>query len=211
MDHRLFFQGGRLMRIFASIIVVAGCLAAVAGCHTTATIEKTVPSGTSLVLELVNGVSSAGNTAGDAVSARVAQDIVVAGKVVIPQGSTVSGKVTQARGLKKIGGRALLGVEFHTVDLPTGSTSIRAAFFREGKSETKKDAATIAGATAGGAILGRVLSKDHEARGTAIGAIVGGGAGTAIAAGTHGEEIVLPAGTRLSLHLQGPTTVKVEA
>jgi hypothetical protein len=173
--------------------------------------ETQVPSGTKLELELLDSVSSADSNVGDAVQARVASDVVVGGKVLITAGSPVSGTVTEARGLKKIGGRALLRLEFDSIDLPTGETPIRAAFFRQGKSETKKDAATIAGATAGGAILGRVLNDDNEARGTAIGAIVGGAAGTAIAAGTKGEEIVLPTGTHLALHLQAPVIVKIEA
>lgn len=190
---------------------LASCLIVTCGCAAKAMKEEQVPPGTKLEVELLDSVSSADSSVGDAVLARVASDVVVGGKVVITAGSTVSGSVTQARGLKAIGGRALLRVEFDSIDLPSGETPIRAAFFRQGKSETKKDAATIAGATAGGALLGRVLSDKHEARGTAMGAVIGGAAGTAIAAGTKGEEIVLPSGTRLALHLQGPVTVKIEA
>src|SRR5262245_25307509 len=192
-------------------VCLASCLVFGIGCAAKALKDETVPSGTRLEVELLDGVSSAENTAGDAIMARVAQDVVVGGKVVIPAGTSVAGTVTEARGLKKIGGRALLRIEFETVDLATGEAPIRAAFYRQGKSETKKDAATIGGATVGGALRGRIPANDHEARGTAIGAIVGGAAGTAIAAGTKGEEIVLPAGTHLAVHLQSPVTVKVEA
>jgi hypothetical protein len=195
--------------ILATCLMVM-CVIATFGCGARAMIEKTVPSGTRLEVELLDSVSSAESAVGDGVSARMAEDVVVDGTIAIPAGATLGGRVTEARGLKKIGGRALLRVEFDTVDLPQGSAPIRAAFYRQGKSETKKDAATIGGAAAGGALLGRLLSKDNEARGTAAGAVVGGAAGTAIAAGTKGEEIVLPSGTRLTLHLQGPVTVKVE-
>jgi polygalacturonase len=171
----------------AIAVCLASCLVLSIGCAAKALKDETVPSGTKLEVELLDGVSSADSSTGDAVNARVAQDIVVGGKVVIPAGTTVSGRVTEAHGLKAIGGRARLRLEFETVDLATGEAPIRAAFYRQGKSETKKDAATIGGA------------------------IVGGAAGTAIAAGTKGEEIVLPAGTRLAVHLQSPVTVKVEA
>jgi len=43
-------------------------------------------------------------------------------------------------------------------------------------------------------------------------AIIGGlAAGTAIAAGTKGQEIVLPSGSQLVVRLQAPTTIKVPA
>ena len=199
------------MRTTLFATTVAAATALFYGCAAAPMVEKTVPSGTTMSVELLDSVSSASSSPGDAVEGRVNEDVVLDGKVIIPAGSTVSGKVTEARGLKAIGGKALLRVEFNSVDLPSGETPIRAAFYREGKSETKKDAATIGGAAAGGAILGRIFSRDHEAKGTAVGALVGGAAGTAIAAGTKGEEITLPSGTRLALHLQSPVTVKVAA
>ncbi len=188
---------------------LATILALSYGCAAHSTVEKTVPAGLVLNVELLDTVSSASNSPGDSVTARVNQDVVVDGKLVIPAGSTVSGTVTEARGLKAIGGKAKLRLEFNAVELPLGEIPIRAAFAREGKSETKKDAATIGGAAAGGALLGRIFDRSHEARGTVTGALIGGAAGTAVAAGTKGEEVTLPSGTRLALHLQSPVTVKV--
>jgi hypothetical protein len=198
-------KGMIAMVVITAAVFYYGCGAV------TPMVEKTIPSGTTMNVELLDSVGSATSSPGDSVQGRVKQDVVLDGKVVIPAGSTVSGSVTAARGLKKIGGKAILGVTFNSVELPSGETPIRAAFYREGKSETKKDAATIGGAAAGGAILGRILSRDHDAKGTAAGAIIGGAAGTAIAAGTKGEEIHLPSGTQLALHLQAPVTVKVAA
>ena len=199
------------MRRIPSALSLGICVMTAVACGAKPTIERTVPSGTPLHVELLDTVSSAQSSAGDAVAARVTQDVVVDQKVVIPAGSTVSGQVVEARGLKAIGGRALLRVVFESVDLPAGDAPIHAAWGREGKSETKKDAATIGGATAGGALLGRLLSHDHKTHGTVAGAVVGGAAGTAIAAGTKGEEVVLASGTHLELRLDGPVTVKVEA
>ena len=179
------------------------------GCSALPTVKKTVPTGTTLQLELVDSVSSAGSEPGDSVQARVVKDVLVDGKVAIPADSTVTGRVVSARGLKKIGGRPLLSLEFTAVETPTGETPIRAAWSRMGKSETKKDAATIAGSAAGGAILGRILDKDDEARGTLVGGLAGGAAGTAIAAGTKGQEIQLGPGAHLTVQLQAPVTVEI--
>jgi len=198
------------MNKIALTSAMAALLAVSYGCAVRPVMEKTVPTGTRLDVQLLDTVSSASSSPGDTVRAQVNEDVVLDGKVVIPAGSTVSGTVAEARGLKVIGGRSRLRVEFNSVELPSGETPIRAGFVREGKSETKKDAATIGGAAAGGAILGRILGRGHDAKDTALGAIVGGAAGTGIAAGTKGEEIVLPPGTRLALRLQAPAEVRVE-
>ena len=199
------------MRRSFRVSLLTSLLVFLAACSGGAVVDKTVPAGTRVTLELVDGVSSAGNHPGDAVTARVVGDIVLDGAPVVPAGSTVTGRVTQARGLKKIGGRALLRLEFTAVDTPTGTAPIQAAWTRLGKSETKKDAAIIGGSAAGGALLGRAIDGNHDAKGTLIGGIVGGAAGTAIAAGTKGQEIVLPSGSQVIVHLQAPTTVKVPA
>lgn len=195
-------------QILATLVMA---LAFFGSCSVKPTVKKTVPTGTVLQLELVDSVSSLGSTAGDSVQARVVEDVRVDGQVVIPANSQVSGHVVNARGLKKIGGRALLSLEFTTVDTSSGETPIRASWSAQGKSETKKDVAIIGGSTAGGAILGRVLDKNDEARGTLVGGIIGGAAGTAIAAGTKGQEIQLPSGTQIRVHLQTPVTVEVQA
>ena len=176
--------------------------------------EVTVPSGTQLVVELQEGVSSAENQIGDVINARVVEPVSMNGEVVIEAGSQVTGRVTQAVRSKKIGGRARLGLELTGLELPSGETStISAAFYREGKSQTKKDAATIGGAAAGGAILGRVIGHDRgkEADGTAVGAIVGAAVGTGIAASNRGQDIVLPQGTKLSIRLDAPVRLSVDA
>lgn len=173
-------------------------------------VVKTVPAGTRVSLELLQTLASNSNRPGDRFRARVARDVVVGGEVAIPAGSEISGVVTEAVALKKIGGRAKLGLEFTSVEPPSGNSSeIKASYFLVGKSETKKDAATIGGAAAGGALLGRIIGhqNDHDARGTTVGAVVGGAAGTAIAAKTKGQEVVLPSGHVIQVALEAPADV----
>ena len=191
------------------VSVVATSVALSLGCMAKAAIEKTVPSGTIMRLEMVDSVSSAGSKAGQSFQARVAEDVLIGGDVAIPAGSLVTGRVAAARGLKAIGGRALLSLELTAVDTPYGEVPMHATWSRLGKSETKKDAAIIGGSAAGGAILGRAMSKDHDAKGTLVGGLIGAGAGPAIAAGTKGEEIHLPSGSPLTVRLQGPVTTKI--
>jgi len=169
-----------------------------------------IPAGTQLDVSFLDSVSSAESQPGDPVRVRVMSDILQEGIAVVPAGSVVVGSVTEAVPLKKIGGRARVGVAFTRLELTSGRTaSIHTTFSQEGKSETKKDAATIGGATAGGALLGRMIEDDDKSKGTLIGAVVGAAAGTAIAAKTDGEEIVITSGTRVSLQLLESATVTV--
>ena len=104
---------------------------------------------------------------------------------------------------KKIGGRAQLSMEFTSLKVASGGESpIEASFHGEGESQTKKDAAIIGGAAAGGAILGHAIGKDDKA--TVLGALVGGAIGTGIAARKRGEEVTLPQGIAVEIHLDSP-------
>lgn len=173
-------------------------------------VAMTVPAGTELHIEFLDGVSSTTSVAGDVFRGRVVQDVVVDGTTVIPAGTMIEGSVTEAVSLKKIGGQAKLALTFSRLDLPDGEVaSIAASYAQAGKSETGKDAGTIAGATAGGALLGRIIGKKDKGKATAIGAVVGAAAGTAIAAKTAGEEVELPAGTTVAVTLETPATINV--
>ncbi|MGH9464277.1 MAG: hypothetical protein ACRD0X_01440, partial [Thermoanaerobaculia bacterium] len=127
------------------------------------------------------------------------------GRVVVPAGSRVVGAVADAHSARKIGGRAILSLRFHTLELPAGaSVPIAASFASAGRSQAPRDAAIIGGSTLGGAILGEAL---HEGEGGIIGAVVGGIAGAVGAKRTHGRPVEVPAGTVMSIELAGPVTV----
>lgn len=174
-------------------------------------VVKTIAAGTAVSVQFLDGVSSKASRVGDGFRAKVMEDIVQDGVVVIPAGSMIYGDVTEAVPLKKIGGQAKLALEFSRLELASGGTAVIHASIAEiGKSETKKDAATIGGAAAGGALLGRLLSKDSKTKGTVVGALVGAAAGTAIAAGTKGQEVEIPAGTDMKIKLDEPVQVTVQ-
>ena len=133
------------------------------------------------------------------------------GEVVIPRGSEILGEVTEAVPLRKVGGQAKLALRFTDLVLPSGATvPIDASFVQQGRNETGRDAATIGGAAAGGAILGRILNKGNRSRGAVIGAIIGAAAGTAIASQTPGEEVVIPEGSVVGLQLDDAIEVRVQ-
>jgi hypothetical protein len=173
-------------------------------------IVKTLPVGTELQVTLETPLSSKTNQVGDAVTARLSQPLMVDGMTAIPEGAPVAGTITEAVPVKKIGGAASLGVRFDAIQLHGETVVINASIQQKAKSETGKDAGTIAGATAAGAILGRVLSKHDKTKGTIIGAVVGGAAGTGAAVATKGKEVEFAAGTPFVLKLEDETNVTVQ-
>jgi len=176
------------------------------------TIPVTVPAGTHLEVELTRTLASNTSSPGDAFRARVNEDVVQDGVVVIPRGSEILGEVTEAVPLKKVGGQARLALRLTDLVLPSGRTvPVQASFVQEGRNETRRDAATIGGATASGAILGRILGKGDRSCGSIIGALIGAAAGTAIASKTPGEEVVIPEGSVVTLRLDDSVQVRVRA
>jgi hypothetical protein len=155
-------------------------------------------------------VSSDTSQPGDTFTARLVEPVRVAGDVVIGTGTTVHGNVVEAIPAKKVGGRAKLNLQFTSLTLPSGKQApIVASFYEQGKSQVKKDAATIGGAAGGGAVLGRIIGhqNDKDTEGTAIGAVVGAAVGTAIAATNQAQQVTIPSGTTIDIQLD--TAVKV--
>jgi hypothetical protein len=168
-----------------------------------------VPAGATFEVEFTQGLASNASAVGETFRARVVADLRLDGAIAIPAGSEVLGVVTDAVGARRIGGKARLTVKFTDLVLPSGSTlPLHASFLEEGKSRAGRDAATIGGSTAGGALLGRILS--NGGRGTIIGALVGAAVGTAIASKTAGEEVVIPEGSVISLKLDQPLAVDAQ-
>jgi type IV secretory pathway VirB10-like protein len=171
-------------------------------------VELVVPAGTALALEFAAPIASNTVAAGSVFAATVTNDVYVGRALAIPAGTEVLGTVTEAVPAKKIGGQARLALSFTHLRLATGETiPIAATFAEAAKNQTGKDAATIGGSAAGGAVLGRVIDHGDRTRGTVLGAVVGGAIGTAIAAQTPGEEVRIAAGTVIEVRLTAPVTV----
>jgi biotin carboxyl carrier protein len=165
-----------------------------------------VPAGTQLSAEFVSPLSTKTAKVGDRVEARLAEDLVVDGRRVALAGARLEGSVTQVvSGSKKIGGTPTLGVNFDGLELAGGGmAAISGQIVQQGKSDTAKDSAKIAGAAAAGAIIGHQIDDD---KGKLIGGLLGGAAGTAAAAKTGGE-VEVPAGTVVGFVLDAPVRVE---
>jgi hypothetical protein len=169
--------------------------------------SETVPTGTVLKVRFDETLSSDSSQAGDRFRATVVESVRVNGRIAIPVGSTIAGRVVDAQPSKRFGGRAQMNLEFTSLTVESGiETPISASFHGQGESQTRQDAVTIGGATAGGAVVGKVLGDDSED--TALGALVGGAIGTAIAARNRGEEVTLPEGITVEIHLDAAVALR---
>ncbi len=164
-----------------------------------------LPAGTQFQAALVNEVSSKSAHLGDPVSARLSDDVWVAGRRVIPAGALVYGTVTEVvSGSHQIGGVPTLGLRFDGLELQPGKViGIHSTLVQQGKSDTGRDTAKIAGGALAGAILGKQVGDN---KGRLIGGLLGGAAGLAAAKNT-GTDVVFPAGTRLTVTLDAPLPV----
>lgn len=173
------------------------------------TIVLTLPAATPIEIEFDDALSSETSFEGDRFRATVVRDVLDEGHVAIPVGSRLRGIVASVVPEKRIGGQARLALSFDRLELPWGEAMpLQATLDVEGEPQKKKDAATIGGAAAGGAVLGRVLSN-KKSKGTAIGAILGAAVGAAVASENAGDPVVIEPGTLAELLLEAPLEVAV--
>ncbi|MEE8137900.1 MAG: hypothetical protein V3T81_03370, partial [Thermoanaerobaculia bacterium] len=127
------------------------------------TVPLTLPAGTELDVELLEAVSTEKSQVGDPVRARLVHDLEVDGTVAVPAGVRVEGSVIEVDRGRGIRGQARLVLSFDRLEPSDADpVAIHATYAAVGRNQAKKDAATIAGSAAGGAVLGRVLSKKNR-------------------------------------------------
>src|SRR5512139_537329 len=188
-----------------SIALGTGLLAGLLAAPAAAAIRQ-LPAGTSIPVTLETSVSSATNRPEDRVDARVRADVVSGGKVVIPEGSELRGRVVSARRSGKVKGRAYLSMAFD--ELVVDGKTYRIATRRIGvqaKPNHGRDAAIIGGGTGAGALVGALIDGKE---GAAKGALVGAGTGTGAVLVTRGSEVTFNSGSRWRVHLAEPLVIE---
>jgi hypothetical protein len=165
-----------------------------------------VASGTALPIAFTSAISTKTAKVGDPVSARLTSALVVDGRQVAPAGAAVTGVVTEVySGSREIGGTPRLGLRFEKLSLGEGrSVAIAGDIAQQGKRESGRDAAKIAGGAVLGAVLGKQVDDD---KGAVLGGLLGGAAGAAIAKNTGGD-LEIADGTAASLVLSRSFEVK---
>ena len=147
--------------------------------------EVTLPAGTALTVRLASAVGSKRSAKGEHFSAIVARPVEVNDKVVLPAGAEALGKVVEAVPQGRFKGAAELRLVLETVTLNNDSYDVQTSS------------------------VGCYLKGQGKRTATLIGAALGTGAGTAGAAYTGENEIVLPAESTLTFKLTEPVSIKM--
>jgi hypothetical protein len=158
-----------------------------------------VPEGTTLPLVLETAMSSETSDSGDRVVARLAEDVRVGEKVVVPSGTELRGRVTAAVPSGRVKTRARLAFAFDTLVLEGEEHAIatRAIDITAGDTHNK-DAATIGIGAGAGAIVGAIA---NGGKGAAIGTLIGGAAGTGVVLTNTGKQVQLGSGSHVTVRL----------
>jgi hypothetical protein len=166
----------------------------------------TIPAGTVLIMRINEPLSSDHNQIGDQFTGVLEQPIVVNGWVVARRGQTVVGQVKSVKKAGRVKGVSQLGVELTDMTIVDGQQAPILTELWKGSAGTSHgaDAATIAGGTALGAIIG---SAADWGRGAAIGAGAGAVAGIGAVLLTRGRPTILEPESQLTFRLQDPVKV----
>ncbi len=154
--------------------------------------EGELHEGTLLKTKMLETLSTDATVRGTRFTAAVTEPIERNGRVIIPVGSILEGRVTEVHGGKRITGGALLHLETNDVTLPDGTHYIvHAQVIQTGKSEfkvtdegtlkkkdhAKETLAVVGGVTGAGAVSGAMIGGGV---GAAVGAGIGAGVSTVI-------------------------------
>jgi len=169
--------------------------------------EVTVPSGTTLPLEMTTALSSASAQVEAPVTAKLQNALTINGDTVIPAGSVLRGTVTDVERAGRVKGRAHVSFAFNEVSMNGGREDLKTNPLTFEAEATKGEDATKVGVGAvGGAILGGIFGGK---KGAAKGAAGGAAAGTGVVLATRGDEVTVSEGTNVTATLAQPMTVRV--
>jgi len=176
------------------------------------TVTIPVPTGTTMALVMNQELSTRSSSAGTAFTARLADPVYASdGTTLIPAGSTVRGRVTDARTSERAGQEASLTIAFESVSIngrsyPISASAIDVPVRRVSRDGAGQQAAKVGAGAAAGAVLGQVIGRNTKS--TVAGAAIGAAAGTAVAMGTADVDAVIPAGARVVIRLDSPVNVQ---
>jgi len=165
----------------------------------------TIPTGSKIVIRLIDGVNSEKNKVGDQFIAVLDESVYQGGIEVIPRGADVRGRVANVNDAGRVAGSAQLGLELSQIIVNGIPYSMTTSEYEEvGEGRGTQTAKRVGGGAAVGAVIGAIAGGK---KGAAIGAGVGGGGATAVQVMTKGEKLNIPSETKLEFTLRAPLVV----
>jgi hypothetical protein len=195
-----------------NLLLAGSCMSTMAAAQTSAP----VPAGTALMVKLDTTLATFSNKAGDPFQARLSEPVMLNGRVVIPAGAMIEGRVTRVSEPRRISGKPTIGILPEALVLPTGErffldatlvdtnagrdTDVNREGEFKGSGHDRRDQLETGGGAAGGMLIGGLIGGPP---GVLIGGVVGAGS-TGVHWLSKHHSAVLPAGTGLTLELNRP-------
>jgi hypothetical protein len=170
----------------------------------------TLAPNTAITLRLDQNLSSKTSASGQRFGGKLAQPLMVDGRVVLPAGTEFSGTVAQAVPAGTLAGGATLRIALNSFTFQGKQYQVQAPpLVRITSGQGKRTAKVAAGGAVIGAVVGALV---HGGKGALVGAAAGAGAGAVGAAATNRPlDVVMPAESLVTFHLAGPVTVAVNS
>jgi hypothetical protein len=185
----------------------------------------TVAPGTHILLNMINSVSTKQAVVGDRIYLETAFPVMANGRIVVPQGSWVTGTITEVKRPGKVKGRGELQVRFDSLTLPNGvsrdfQSDLGAIDARDdqklkredskvsGPGDKRGDVGTVVGASTAGTVIGSGIgaAAGHAGAGAGMGAGIGAAAGLLGVLLTRGPDAMLAKGSTVEMVLDRPVS-----
>ena len=166
-----------------------------------------IAAGTVVTIRMIDGIDSSRNQAGEEFAATVDSPIVVDDHAVVSRGADARVRLAQAKSAGTMTGQSQLQLELVALTINGVPYPTKSGYYEQhGGSRSRRSAETIGGGAVLGALIGGILG---HGKGAAIGSVAGAGAGTAVQVSTKGQQVKVPAETKLDFTLKDPVNVPV--
>jgi len=182
----------------------------------------TIPADTRATVELLSGVHTRFIRVDDPIKAQLLQPVLIDGKVALPSGTLLDGRVTRVRPAGRANRAAELGLRFDQVMLPDGDVEPITAVLAVAPPHTRLDregylkgarSVSWAGVTSGIVAIGSFAVAKAAFAGSAAFSPILPAAGTALLGYEflwhRGSDVHLPPQTACQIRLDYPLTIRI--
>jgi hypothetical protein len=162
----------------------------------------TVPAGTTILVRMLDTVDSSKNPPGSRFTATLETNLVVNGKVIVPKGNTVYGRLAESKQAGRATGSSELQLELSDIVVHgTAYPLLTSDYQVKGSSSGKRSAKRVLGGAGLGAIIGGIAGN------AGMGAAIGATAGVVGSVAQKGQAVNVPSETLLEFRLQQPASL----
>jgi outer membrane lipoprotein SlyB len=167
----------------------------------------TVPAGTRVLIRTIDAVDSSKQKVGFRFTATLETNLQAEDVVVAPRGTTIYGRLANAKSAGNMSGGADLTLELTDIVIKgTAYPLLTSTYTVQTQGQGSKTAKRVVGGAGLGALIGGIAGGG---KGAAIGVAAGAVTGTAVSAGTKGKQVSIPSESLLEFRLEQPVALPV--